>query len=280
MRVKVLFLLVPILFLRGTYASAQVDRGISYYVNLFSETDNTSSSLDDDLKKFVQQLARKRNSKSEKQFLEYLFSKTHRRYLKNYTEYASFGELAENGTYNCLTGTALYALLLDHFNIEHKIIETNYHIFLLVKTNDGAVLFEATDPAHGYVSDEREMVRRISFYKENRIEQKEKDNEKTLYQYQFKLFNTVSLKQMAGLLHYNMAIEAYNAQELTGAINHLDKAIAVYNSPRIEEFSKIVLLSVMQSELDASTKEEYVKKIQLLRKQRIPAIASSSFLAD
>lgn len=276
MRVIVLILLMPIVVLLGrTTAIAQSASTLSGYVCLFSETAQVASSFDADLQKFASHLERKKQSKSDREFLEYLFAKTHQRYLRHYTEYAAFDALAKNGTYNCLTGTALYAMLLDHFNFKYRIIETNYHIFLLANTGDGDVLFEATDPARGFVSDPEAITRRVTLYKENSITQAA-SSEKTLYHYPFSLYNEVSLNQVVGLLQYNKAIAAYNNHQPGLAINYLGKAITVYNSPRIEAFSKIILLSVMHSELEASIKEACVKKIQLLRKQRMPAIASSS----
>jgi hypothetical protein len=275
MRLRALILLLPILvFAQDVSGLSSPPADIEYYVGLFAQSDASNTLLKADLIKFTLQVNRKRNGKTEKQFLQYIFGKTHQRYLKTYEPYARFGGLTKNGTYNCLTGTALYALLLDHFGFDYKIIETNYHIFLLVNSSSGNVLFEATDPINGFVAEESEIEKRLAFYKENKLKQDVGD--KTFYQYQFKLYNEVTLEQMLGLLHYNLAIEAYNVQQFTTAITHLDKAIDIYNSPRIQEFSKIVLLSVVQSKLEASVKKECIKKIQSLRRQMMPGIASSS----
>ena len=47
---------------------------------------------------------------------------------------------------------------------------------------------------------------------------------------------------MSGFLHYNLSIEAYNQQDFQEAIDHLDKALVLYSSPRITEFSAILVI--------------------------------------
>lgn len=249
---------------------------LNHYLTLYSASDGESLASTEALLSFVSKLESKRESfKSEKAFLNYVFNKTHQRFLKNYTDYVSFNTLLKDGTYNCLTGTALYALLLHHFGIGFQVIETNYHIFLIADTKHGKVLFEATDPAMGFIDDATQIEKRISTYKLNTI--REASASKTYYRFNFELYNDVSLDEMLGLLHYNLAIVSYNNAQFASTISHLDQAIALYQSPRIEEFSRVVLLSVMESGLEASVKETYVRKIQLLRKKKLAMVASNNF---
>jgi hypothetical protein len=277
MRVKVLFLMLPIFVAAspGVQAIAETltSPRLSYYISLFTATDiNNSSYSASDFLSFVEKFEnRKHNYKSEKQFLADLFTRTHHRFLKNFKQYASFRETLTNGTYNCLTGTALYALLLDHFGYDYTIIETNYHVFLIVKTDDSDILFEATDPARGFVDEAKEIEKRIDVYKQNKIQPSANGK---AYQYSFALYNTVSLDELLGLFHYNQAIEAYNKNLLSFAITHLDRAARLYTSPRIEEFSKIVLFSVVESELESSVKANCVRKIEAIRKQKLQVIAN------
>ncbi|MDL5047682.1 hypothetical protein QQ054_16830 [Oscillatoria amoena NRMC-F 0135] len=72
--------------------------------------------------------SRKARMASERDFVEYSFNATHKRYLKHFAKEASFATIFDDGRYNCLTGTILYSLILSHFNISHQVIETNYHI--------------------------------------------------------------------------------------------------------------------------------------------------------
>ncbi len=147
---------------------------------------------------------------------------------------------------------------------------------MLADTDEGRALFEATDPLHGFVTNPDEIEKRIQQYKQNIIQPAAAGGNKKYYEYNVNLYQQVSLDQMSGLLHYNLSIEAYNQQNFQEAIHHLDKAMALYSSPRITEFSAILLLSVLESKLDESVKESYLKRIQAIRKKQLPVMASRS----
>ena len=67
------------------------------------------------------------------EFLRTIFYKTHNKLLLNYDKLASLDQTIEKGTYGCLTGTMLYALILDHFKIAYEIIELPNHVFLQIR---------------------------------------------------------------------------------------------------------------------------------------------------
>jgi hypothetical protein len=277
MRLIVAIFFLPILAV-AQEASPLVARDnstISPYLRAYSQAEGGMIRNTQDVESFIYKIVSKRGSfRTEKEFLKYVFTKTHHRYLKHYEEYASFNNLLTGRSYNCLTGTALYALILKELDVPFEIFETNYHIFLLASTDAGNVLFEATDPLKGFIDTDREIEARIKIYKQNLLP-RASNTDKTLYRFKVDLYNRITLEGIIGLLHYNLAVEAYNRQDLRSSISHLDKAILLYQSSRIEEFSKIILLSVMESKLERSEKETYLRKIQSIRQRKMPAIASS-----
>src|SRR5688572_28329423 len=193
MRAKVLFYLLPILVLvQGSRSMAQAPSRVSQYINLYVSSDGAyGTSSAGVFLNFVQKLETKKDRRSDIQFLNQVFVKTHQRFLKNFNPYAAFGQTLDNGTYNCLTGTALYALILDHFGYRYQIIETNYHIFLVTETDEGKILFEATDPSGGFVSDAAAIEKRIASYRQNELKEAQKG--KTYYRHNFELYNVVNL---------------------------------------------------------------------------------------
>jgi hypothetical protein len=247
---------------------------LNEYVQDLRAVDGSQNSVPD-LAKFVIKLEEKELRKDNLKFCRLLFQKTRQEFLRQYTQYASFTETLNKGRYNCLTGTALYAILLDHFGIEYSVIETNYHIFLLASTAEGTALFEATDPVNGFVTGQAEIDKRIQQYKRNTIQQTAGTNKK-YYEYNVNLYQEVNLSEIVGLLHYNFSIEAYNQQNFGRAIEHLDEAMNLYTSPRITEFASILLLSVLESKLDGDVKEGYLKRIQAIRKKQLLVLASRS----
>lgn len=251
--------------------SGKSKQALNQYILDLRAADGSNHAVPD-LTKFVARLEEKESSKNSLKFCRVLFQKVRQEFLRQYTQYASFTETLSKGRYNCLTGTALYAILLDHFGFEYTIIETNYHIFLLTSTPEGSVLFEATDPVNGFVTNQADIEKRIQQYKQNTIQQTAGNNKK-YYEYNVSLYQQVDLSQIAGLLHYNFSIEAYNKQNFETAIQHLDHALNLYHSPRITEFASILLLSVIESKLEGKIKEGYIARIQAIRKKQLPVLA-------
>lgn len=277
MRWLVMFFLIPFSALaQDATGVAHQDFKFDYYLHQFSaaNTDGQSSVSLSEFRTFIQKFEAKQSSfKSDRDFLKHLFVKTHQKFLVKYTNTASFQELFKSGNYNCLTGTALYALMLDHFKVDYRIVETNYHIFILVQTKAGQILLETTDPTHGFVDKSDLVTERINLYRRNELPTA--SAEKTYYRYGFELFNEVNLDQLLGLLYYNLSTVDYNNQMISAAIVHLDKAMELYPSPRMDEFSKILLLTIHESGLDRAEKENLIKSIQSMRRRKMVTLISA-----
>lgn len=214
--------------------------------------------------------AKKHRFKSDKDFLGCIFTQTHQRLLKTYVENSSYQDLIDHGNYNCLTATTVYALLLKHFGYSYSIIETNYHIFLIVHTQAGQVLIETTDPLDGFVERQKEIEKRIAKYKENKTAAREDQ-----YNFSFSLYHEVTLTELEGLLYYNESVREFNAKHFEAAILFLNNAFTNYYSARVDEFSKVLLLCIAQNkQIGVAQKASYIKQLQVMRKSRLEVTAS------
>lgn len=270
-----IFLFFPLLVCGQSTDLAGEDTGnLSHYLDVYRKTQGSSASSEKVLA-FVRKMEEKYpETDKNRDFVATLFNKTHQKFLRHYEEYAGFGETLDRGTYNCLTGTALYALLLDHFEIPYQIIETNYHIFLMAQTSQGDVLLETTDPANGFVTDPKEIESRIALHRQNSLQKP--GSSKSYYRYSIDVFREINLDQMGGLLYYNQAIVAYNRHDLQASIEQLDKAVTYYPSSRTDEFSKVILLTVLESNLETSVRELCLASIQSLRKRQLVVTARTN----
>ena len=248
----------------------------SSYLNSFLSIDDQNLTTGSSFDLFLKKLEKKQQTiRKEKDFVRFIFTKTHQEYLKDYKPYASFNELFESGGYNCLTGTILYALVLNHFGISYEVIETNYHIFLTVDTSQGKVLLEATDPLEGFVDNDSDIEKRIATYRKNSLTATKSD--KTPYRFSFDLYNKVSLEELQGLLYYNKAVDSFNHQKLEKSIQYLEKAHELYSSSRIEEFSMILLHAVQQGEWSSEMKTKYVRTLQSISEKNLLIASLSTF---
>jgi hypothetical protein len=215
--------------------------------------------------KFLDRLATHPESyrSQQQQFVRQLFVKTHSRFLKTFRDDAVFSQIFSNGNYNCLTATALLAVALQRFNYTFKIYETNHHIFILVETDRGSALLESTDPIAGFITDSKTIVSKIERYKT--INASETDSRVIQYQFKTKLFKEVSLDEVAGLLHFNLAAKSYNNKRYEDAIVHLEAAGVLYQSSRIQEFLDVILITLRETSLkNASLLSARVRKLKAL----------------
>jgi len=267
--VIVLVLLAQVAYGGRGIRPVSLDSATHYYLDMFVRTSKSGYSDYSRLHTLLDKLGAKKDAtKSESEFLRTLFFKTHQMVLKQYVDFAPFHKLLDEGKYNCLTGTALYGLLLHHFGYDFKIIETNYHIFLLVNTERQDFLFEATDPLNGFVTDENEIQQKIADYKSQTV-QRDNTSGRTYYQYSIELFNQVSLHQLPGLLYYNESVDAYNRQELSRSVKLLEAASKVYTSERTEEFCRVLLVSLAESSLSEPEKQVYTQRVLSIRKKSL-----------
>ena len=198
------------------------------------------------LKKFIQPLSVSRLS--DQKLLRKTFHRLHAEFLKKYEAYADFDKLFSTGHYDCLTATALFSLVLDRLNFSYEIIETNYHIFLLVQTSKGEVLLETTDRFAGFVTDKDAIAQRTSDYRKNVLTADQSG--RFFYPYHCNLYQNLSPEKLTGLLYFNHAVKAYNARSWLESSMLLEKANAWYASPRCEELGIILIKTVMESSLD------------------------------
>ncbi|HWA32986.1 MAG TPA: hypothetical protein VG737_02600 [Cyclobacteriaceae bacterium] len=188
---------------------------------------------------------------SDKDRLHKVFKKINSVFLKKYVAYSDFDELFTSGKYDCLTATAIYSLVLDRLHYAYEIIETNYHIFLVVQTSEGEVLIETTDRFGGFICGAGAIASRLGSYRENVLA----TNTANQYlRYSFKLYQPISAANLNGLLYFNQAVKAFNKHMLLESAVLLEKSNLNYSSPRCEELGMLLAHSVMQSTLDQQTK--------------------------
>lgn len=187
--------------------------------------------------------------------LRKVFYQTQRHFLKKYVPYSSFNETVRSGRYDCLTATSLLSIVLGDLGFDYQIVETNYHIFLLVKTTKGEVLLETTDRYDGFVKNEKQIQDRIGKYRSNNGLP-----DANAYHYHFELYRPVNAQQLPGLLYYNQAVKAFNQGQLEACSDLLAAAQSIYDTPRIEELGSILAKAVANSNLDEAVKKQIIKR--------------------
>jgi hypothetical protein len=204
--------------------------------------------VDERVSKMLDRLSNK-TYKDNREQLRIIFTRTQKEFLHRYKQYASMDELA-SGEFDCLTATSLFAEILGRTGYDYRIVETNYHIFLLVATSEGEVLIETTDRFKGFITSPGLVAARIQSYRD---ESPSKRDSKKTYEYNFDLYHEISTEQLAGLLYFNQAVSAYNSRNWSLCSERILMAERHCDSPRIKALASVLLCTAYTMPM---TKEE------------------------
>lgn len=197
------------------------------------------------------------SSNSERLFLEYLFAKVQRQFLRTYQSQVAFSDLFSTGRYDCLSATSLYASLLTELDIPFRIVETNYHIVLIASTAEGEIMLEATDRFNGFVRGANDIEQRLLLYQS---QSPQADGNTVSFQLPGTLLREVNPNQLINLFQYNRAVAAFNHKDWVGCAVALEKASMGYHSPRISSLGALLITAVAE---DSSWTDE--KRLKFVR---------------
>ena len=215
---------------------------------------------------------KKLNRNSEVSFLKTLSARAHHLFLRKYVAYSHVENIFKSGNYDCLSGTYFFCATLDQFGFRYRIIETNYHIFLLVQTARGDVLLESTDRANGVINDEKTVGDKLEAYRTR----SGVSISSALYLSDVLLFHELEPEQLPGLLYFNLAVEAYNKKDFFACGGYLEKAWKIYDNPRIERFIPILIHSIhTTASMDRSQKERLMMLLKSYPTKSMPTLAAN-----
>ncbi len=179
--------------------------------------------------------------------LKYIFKQTQKEYFKRYQLYNSYADLIEEGNFNCISGTAFYALLLSEMGYNVHIFETPYHAYLEVEAENGdMILIESTDAAFGVVDKIKRVESRREEYAQGESEFIAKGLGNVNNNPEEIFTNEIDIIKLAGLQYYNKAVVAFNSGEFEKASTLLKKAAYLYPS------SRIIMLQLLSEKLIVS----------------------------
>jgi hypothetical protein len=183
--------------------------------------------------------------KKESDFVEHLYYYTHRKLLKKYDQYASLSETLTTGAYDCLTATAVYSILFTELSVPHAIVETNYHIYILVyPDSENEILLETTDPSNGFISNTNEIEHLKSEYR-----LANEDQEIGQVDLSIDIERRLEDQELIGLLFYNQSVNELNQGNWQLAEDLAKQAIKFYPNIRITKLIEYIDTSIKSASL-------------------------------
>lgn len=190
------------------------------------------------LESHINKLKLKVGKKSLKKQIQVIYKTTHSFFLRKYEADAYFNQIFDDGTYNCVSATALYALILDEFNINYAIKETPTHVYLIADTLGLQTMLESTLPGSGVmIYNESFKKEFVEYLKSNKLVSEEEWNNNStqvLFRRYYQNDNSIGLRELAGIQYYNQGVFLMSENEYQKAIKPLNKASLLYNSNSLE----------------------------------------------
>jgi len=192
-----------------------------------------------------------------------VYEKVHNPLLKKYELENRFHEIFASGNYNCVTATALYAIVFEDLNIPYEIKEEPTHVYLLGYPNKENILVETTSPLFGYINFNDEFkTQYVSNLKKQKIigaeEADSKTNDELFNKYYFKN-EKITLKELVGIHYMNDALFQKDHGKWKEGFYQLQKAYLFYPSQRCR-----YLLMVFGSEIVSREKLTPKEKSQFV----------------
>jgi hypothetical protein len=189
--------------------------------------------------KLIKVLDKKSKKENGTDFLRYIFFKTQEMVLQDYMVYASFSETLAEGKYDCVTGSAVYGLLLKRYGFPFDIIETDNHVFVIVsREGKQDIIFESTWKMDGFIHAAQEAEHFFSHF--TIVSPAPFNAESSLHlgnispsHSKNSTFKTIGFKELNGLQFYNDAIKKFEAGAYQEAYFQMETASIWYPSERI-----------------------------------------------
>ena len=186
----------------------------------------------------VNELDQKASKKvDELNFLRMIFQKSHQKLLKKYQLHSTFNSMLSEGNYDCVSGSAALGLLLERYGYSFDIVETDFHVFIVVDLKGKNIVLESTLPIGGMITTPSEVEKYLDAYKPKEFSALKSLNQglagPNIDYSDNSIFRKVNLQQLAGLQYYNDAIVHFNSQAFGQAVEQLSKAYLLYPSDRI-----------------------------------------------
>ncbi|MCF8374349.1 MAG: hypothetical protein K9H64_22190 [Bacteroidales bacterium] len=177
-------------------------------------------------------------NKSDEKRIKYIFNLIHEDYLIKYQPLTRFYDIFNNGKYNCLTASLLYALVFDELEIPYGANFSNDHVFLIAYPLTSRIIVETTNPAKGaFVYSLKDKHQLLEDLIEMKIITREEYNSiptDSLFRQYFLNQLEGGMAELIGAQYYNLGIECQLDSKVYKSYDALIKALHFNTSAQIK----------------------------------------------
>lgn len=245
--------------------------GTSQYLDLFLSTPENNEVTNPTSVLFminncVNELKEVIKGKTQEKQVKYIYTYVHRKFFTKYEHKNSFSEIFEKGFYNCVSSTALYAIIFSKLEIPFRIMEKPAHVFLIAYPETHRIFIETTSPDKGYIQFSDSYIRDYVkyLYTEHIISQRDYESKPApdLFEKYYYSSAPVSLRTLVGIQFANFCIYQMNDRNYPVAACEMKKACYLDDYGRNRHLLKFVL--IMEVNSNNYNQETFVKDLAIL----------------
>lgn len=190
-----------------------------------------------------------------------IYEEVHQRFLRKYEAQNSMNAIFTNGSYNCVSASALYSLVFEDLNIPYSIQEKPTHVYVLAYPKSERILVESTDPKGGFIplddKYKRAFVKQMVQSKIISSSEANTQSENDLFDQYFFTDQEITLKELVGIQYVNEGLYLLERDEKMKALNQMEKAYFFFNQEKLK-----VLLLAMNIEILTESKYESLDLVE------------------
>ncbi|MEI6021485.1 MAG: hypothetical protein WCR21_10180, partial [Bacteroidota bacterium] len=185
---------------------------------------------------FVSDLLKQTKGLSNAKKVKGVYKAVHSEFLRVYRMQNSFSDIFERGEYNCVSSTALFAIIFYKMGIPFRIQEQPQHVYITAYPQQESILIETTSPDNGYLKISPSLVQKYNKYLLNAklITKEEFDNEPpdSIFVKHYYTSSGIDLEHMPGIQYANYALYFADDSHYDQALQEIKKAYVIDPSIR------------------------------------------------
>jgi len=184
------------------------------------------------IKEMRTKLALSKGTQVKQSHINKIYMQVQKQFLKKYVPYATLAQTFQTGSFDCLSGSMLYAYVFDQLDIDYQLIEMSFHIYIRVRLENKTLLLESTDPTFGLLTRSWEIEEREKKYRQ--------DNVLLADDITPEICREITLEALNGLQWYNKALVHYNNADFLLALDALKASEKHYKGQRSTAFQTVI----------------------------------------
>jgi tetratricopeptide (TPR) repeat protein len=182
--------------------------------------------------------AQKIHSKKNDKKIKSVYDNVHAAFLRKYELENRFEDIFTNGFYNCVSASALYAMIFDALKIPYVIKEKPTHVYLIAYPAQERIIVETTTPAGGALAINQQFKQ--SYVKILRDQKIISANEYTagnvnalFDKFYFGDDKNITLTELIGIQYSNEGIFYSQKKDYVEALAQFEKSYLFYPTDRV-----------------------------------------------